>query len=141
MNNVDPVGCWVHGRGYGLKHESRGCPCARTRQRADRLREESQFLPRKDGGQQANHRQKRRKAEEAKRRREAERAAERKRRREAERAAERDAVRKFFAAAQDAEDAVLPSSAIVDPEGNVLEHMRGVPTLSQIRKWSLADRP
>ena len=55
--------------------------------------------------------------------------------------AERAAVRTFFARSQDSEEPVLPSSAIVDAEGNVRESMRGIPTLSQVRKWIAASRP
>ena len=55
--------------------------------------------------------------------------------------AERAAVRTFFARSQDSEEPVLPSSAIVDAEGNVRESMRGIPTLSQVRKWIAASPP
>ena len=53
----------------------------------------------------------------------------------------RAAVRNFFAISQGAENPVLPSSAIVDAQGNVRESIRGIPTLSQVRKWHAANRP
>ena len=54
---------------------------------------------------------------------------------------ERAAVRTFFAGSQGSEAPALPSSAIVDREGNVLRSMRGIPTLSQVRKWLPAGLP
>ena len=54
---------------------------------------------------------------------------------------ERAAVRTFFAESQGSEAPALPSSAIVDQEGNVLMSMRGIPTLSQVRKWLPAGLP
>ena len=53
----------------------------------------------------------------------------------------RAAVRNFFAISQGAENPVLPSSAIVDAQGNVRESIRGIPTLSQVRKGHAANRP
>lgn len=45
------------------------------------------------------------------------------------------AVTAFLVRAMHTPDPVLPSSVITDAEGNVLEVLRGIPTLSQIRKW------
>jgi thiol-disulfide isomerase/thioredoxin len=49
--------------------------------------------------------------------------------------AEKNAVTEFFARAMQVQNPVLPSSVITDGEGNVLEVVRGIPTLSQVRKW------
>ena len=38
------------------------------------------------------------------------------------------------------ENPVLPSSVITDADGNVLEVMRGIPTLSEVRKWRRPQR-
>jgi len=49
---------------------------------------------------------------------------------------ERQGVTKFIAKELGIENPLLPSSVITDSDGNVLEVMPGVPTLSQVRKWS-----
>jgi thiol-disulfide isomerase/thioredoxin len=48
---------------------------------------------------------------------------------------EKKLVHQFLAAALAVENPVLPSSVITDGEGNVLEVMPGIPTLSHVRKW------
>lgn len=48
---------------------------------------------------------------------------------------EKEAVHQFLATALDDENPGLPSSVIADGEGNVLEVLPGIPTLSQVRKW------
>ncbi|MEZ5329134.1 MAG: ASPIC/UnbV domain-containing protein [Verrucomicrobiales bacterium] len=50
-------------------------------------------------------------------------------------AAEKEAVTAYFSNALQSRDLVLPTSVITDGEGNVLEVMQGIPTLSQVRKW------
>ena len=45
------------------------------------------------------------------------------------------AVQAFLAKELHLQNPVLPSSVITDADGNVLEVMQGIPTLSQIRKW------
>jgi thiol-disulfide isomerase/thioredoxin len=50
-------------------------------------------------------------------------------------AEEKGKVNEFFAAELRMENPVLPSTVITDGEGNVLEVMQGIPTLSQVRKW------
>ena len=50
-------------------------------------------------------------------------------------AAEKEAVTHYFSNALQTRDLVLPTSVITDGEGNVLEVMQGIPTLSQVRKW------
>ena len=49
---------------------------------------------------------------------------------------EKDEVTTFLATAMRTKNTVLPSTIIADSEGTVLEIIKGVPTLSQIRKWS-----
>jgi thiol-disulfide isomerase/thioredoxin len=48
---------------------------------------------------------------------------------------EKKAVVSFVAKRMRTENPVLPSSVITDSAGNVLEVVRGIPTLSQVRKW------
>ncbi|MGI9240983.1 MAG: ASPIC/UnbV domain-containing protein [Verrucomicrobiales bacterium] len=48
---------------------------------------------------------------------------------------EKQAVSEFFARELGVPNPVLPSSVITDADGNVLEVMQGIPTLSQVRKW------
>jgi thiol-disulfide isomerase/thioredoxin len=54
-------------------------------------------------------------------------------------AGEKEAVQAFLAKALQMQNPVLPSSVITDAEGNVLEVMAGIPTLSQVRKWRAAE--
>ncbi len=48
---------------------------------------------------------------------------------------QKQAVTAFLAEALQMQNPVLPSSVITDADGNVLEVMQGIPTLSQVRKW------
>ena len=50
---------------------------------------------------------------------------------------EKQAIADFLAQALGTRSPVLPSSVITDSEGNVLEVMEGIPTLSQVRKWDM----
>jgi thiol-disulfide isomerase/thioredoxin len=53
---------------------------------------------------------------------------------------EKAKVTAFFARALQMQNPVLPSSVITDGDGNVLEVMQGIPTLSQVRKWMNATK-
>ncbi|MFT4549886.1 MAG: hypothetical protein ACI8XO_002085 [Verrucomicrobiales bacterium] len=48
---------------------------------------------------------------------------------------EKQAVTDFLAKELRMQNPVLPSSVITDADGNVLEVIKGLPTLSQVRKW------
>ncbi len=50
-------------------------------------------------------------------------------------AREKQAVSEFLAQELQMQNPLLPSSVITDGDGNVLEVMQGIPTLSQLRKW------
>jgi len=50
-------------------------------------------------------------------------------------AREKQAVSEFLAQELQMQNPLLPSSVITDGDGNVLEVMHGIPTLSQLRKW------
>ena len=54
--------------------------------------------------------------------------------------AEREAASAFLAGQMQRQNPVLPSSVITDADGNVLEVMAGIPTLSQVRQWLAASR-
>ena len=56
-------------------------------------------------------------------------------------AADRSKIDAFLANELQIQNPGLPSSVITDGDGKVLEVMQGVPTLSQIRKWTAARRP
>ena len=49
--------------------------------------------------------------------------------------AEKERLSSFLAKNMRTESPVLPSTIITDAEGNVLEIMKGIPNLSQVRRW------
>ena len=49
--------------------------------------------------------------------------------------AEKERLSSFLAKNMRTENPVLPSTIITDEEGNVLEIMKGIPNLSQVRRW------
>ena len=49
--------------------------------------------------------------------------------------AEKERLSSFLAKNMRTESPVLPSTIITDEEGNVLEIMKGIPNLSQVRRW------
>jgi thiol-disulfide isomerase/thioredoxin len=53
--------------------------------------------------------------------------------------ADKQGVNEFLAKELQMQNPVLPSSVITDADGNVLEVMQGIPTLSQVRKWIAAE--
>ncbi len=55
-------------------------------------------------------------------------------------AGEKQAVSEFLAQELQMQNPLLPSSVITDGEGNVLEVMQGIPTLSQLRKWMVEQQ-
>ena len=53
---------------------------------------------------------------------------------------EKENISSFLAKNMGTENPVLPSTIITDEEGNVLEIMQGIPTLSQVRRWKLEEK-